>query len=702
VGRQAAVAVARIAFSRDDAPAALAALRSVPVAGLPPAGVYLLGLAREETGDREGALSAYARYGSQLPVMSDVAAMARGNVLFALDRFDEAASAYDNAFASTPDDTTRFVAALRKGNCVLRTAGLTETLGAYATAYAAAADDDQRGQALAGQLAAYVAAGDPGGAERMRRRLVRELPESAAAAVALSDLEASSVPPTAPEAAAVDVAQGRYAVAAARLRAALDSLSGPQPELRLRLARALDAAGEANAALAALQPLRDTAPSPDLAWLQAELIRELGRTGEVESAYRQFAQDFPADSRASGALWRLARSLEERDATDEAAATYADVGRRYPASAEGMEAAFRAGLLWWRDGDGVRAEAQWSTLRDAGADQTRSRALFWLGRLHFDAGDTAGARNLWESARGADPGGFYALAAEARLSGATNAAGAARPLHATDVTEGPAIDEAELARWLSDGVPGFTPEAWDASRARVAAMVDVQRAAAWWEIGERKIAVKTLHRAVDALSASPPDEAVLAAWADERSFHDVAISAATRAMSSVAAPAPPAVDRLRYPTPYRAIAEGEARHAGLSTALLYGLVRQESRFEPTAVSSVGARGLTQVMPATGRSIAAQLGMPSFEIGMLDDPAVALRFGAFYVSAQLTDEEGGMWRALAAYNGGPGNASRWWSAADGDPELFVELIDFAETRRFVRLVTENVRMYERLYPELGGK
>jgi soluble lytic murein transglycosylase len=74
----------------------------------------------------------------------------------------------------------------------------------------------------------------------------------------------------------------------------------------------------------------------------------------------------------------------------------------------------------------------------------------------------------------------------------------------------------------------------------------------------------------------------------------------------------------------------------------------------------------------------------------------LRFGASYLAQQLERFDGRPLPALAAYNGGPGNASRWLAAADGDSDLFAEVIDFSETRRYVRLVTEHRAQYERLY------
>ncbi len=90
--------------------------------------------------------------------------------------------------------------------------------------------------------------------------------------------------------------------------------------------------------------------------------------------------------------------------------------------------------------------------------------------------------------------------------------------------------------------------------------------------------------------------------------------------------------------------------------LLLALVRQESSFNADAVSSAGARGLTQVMPATGAAVAASLGI-DWRPESLFEPETSLRFGAGYLAAQLERFDGNVLAALAAYNGRPVNAQR---------------------------------------------
>ena len=128
------------------------------------------------------------------------------------------------------------------------------------------------------------------------------------------------------------------------------------------------------------------------------------------------------------------------------------------------------------------------------------------------------------------------------------------------------------------------------------------------------------------------------------------------------------------------------------------MIRQESFFDPAAGSPAGALGLTQVIPATAQEIAQQLGRQDFSVSDLFRPSVAIEFGAHYLASQVQFFDGNLYFALAAYNAGPGMALSWSEEAAGDIDLFQELIQFAETRTYVKIVLENYAVYRFLYGE----
>lgn len=149
--------------------------------------------------------------------------------------------------------------------------------------------------------------------------------------------------------------------------------------------------------------------------------------------------------------------------------------------------------------------------------------------------------------------------------------------------------------------------------------------------------------------------------------------------------------RAAYPIP-RWRPEG-----GFSTdrALVYALMRQESNFNPAAVSRAGARGVMQLMPATARFVARSSGFPG-GAAHFKRPEVNIALGERYLEMLLADDSVGpdLFLLTAAWNGGPANVERWRreSQVYDDPLLFIETIPFGETRAFIEHVLANLWIY----------
>ena len=151
-----------------------------------------------------------------------------------------------------------------------------------------------------------------------------------------------------------------------------------------------------------------------------------------------------------------------------------------------------------------------------------------------------------------------------------------------------------------------------------------------------------------------------------------------------------AFDSAAYPIP-RWRPEG-----GFSTdrALIYALMRQESNFDPRAVSRAGARGVMQLMPATARYVARAAGLAG--VAHLSRPESNMALGQKYLKMLLADEnvDGDLFRLAAAWNAGPGNLERWRRDPQTakDPLLFIETIPSGETRTFIEHVLANLWIY----------
>jgi soluble lytic murein transglycosylase len=160
--------------------------------------------------------------------------------------------------------------------------------------------------------------------------------------------------------------------------------------------------------------------------------------------------------------------------------------------------------------------------------------------------------------------------------------------------------------------------------------------------------------------------------------------------------APPFIGRLAYPVYYADLILPLAEQYGYDPLLQFSLVRQESLFESFARSGAAAQGLAQVIPDTGAYIAQRLAWPNFVNEDLYKPYVGLAFGAYYLDQQLRAFDGFTAAALSAYNAGPGNAAIWYEQAGDDHDLYLETVNFAETRLYIERIYTGYVVYRFLY------
>jgi soluble lytic murein transglycosylase len=198
-----------------------------------------------------------------------------------------------------------------------------------------------------------------------------------------------------------------------------------------------------------------------------------------------------------------------------------------------------------------------------------------------------------------------------------------------------------------------------------------------------------------------PAAMALSEIAARRGAHDASIryikKFATGYLTIPLEAAPDRFWRLAFPMPYRAPLESHSRSQGLDPYLVAALIRQESEFNPKAVSRARAYGLTQVLPSTGRQLSRRVGITGFSPAMLFQPEVNLKLGTYYLKT-LLDQQNGKWeQTLASYNAGKSRADEWstW-ATYREPAEFIETVPFTETRNYIQIVLRNADVYRRLY------
>jgi soluble lytic murein transglycosylase len=152
-----------------------------------------------------------------------------------------------------------------------------------------------------------------------------------------------------------------------------------------------------------------------------------------------------------------------------------------------------------------------------------------------------------------------------------------------------------------------------------------------------------------------------------------------------------------WPTPFADLVAAVSETQHIDPALLNAVMREESGFRPKVVSTVGARGLTQIMPATGERLATSLGLVDFDSDDLFEPADNLLLGAHYLSGLMEQFEGRVSAVVASYNAGPEAVARWIEERpDEEDDEWVEAIPYDQTRKYVKRVLRSRQVYRVLY------
>lgn len=656
------------------------------------------------------AISLYETYLSGEAVLADMVYEWIGDCHAQDSDLDAARLAYQQALAATADRGMQVSLREKIAGLYLAQADYDSVLGEYAAILDVARIDSYRAkiQYLIGQ--ALAAAGRTEEALAAYQRVMDSYPESEHAYLSLIELVDATVEVDEYQRGLVDYYAGAaYPDAYGAAIRAFDRFLASKPAERADSAlyykaASLRALSQFEAALEALDALIADYPQSEWlarAWLdRAATLAAMGESDRAVKVYQDLAAFFPADERAPTALMRAARLREDEGAYDEAAGLYQNLQVDFPGFENADEALWRSGLSLYRIGALDRAGAIWQSLVDKyPASPYYAKGLYWLGKLAAQDGSPAGADH-WDRLIAQAPGNYYALRVEQIRAG--DSLTATRLI--TDAIEPPPWDaaqaEKEIVAWLRSWVelPAGTarlslPEAVTGRR-------DFRQGEALLAAGLRREALAAFDGVRESAWGSPVRLAQLSIYFREQGLYGFAARTASRLVGlwpgGKMADAPGELQRLAYPLAYADLLSAEAGARNLDPLLLAALIRQESLFEPVAESYAGARGLGQVMPATGTGIANSLKMGDFVLDDLYRPHISILFGAFYLRAQMDRFDNQILIALAAYNGGPGNTLRWLEAGGEDLDLFVEVITATQSRLYLQRVYEQYLIYERLY------
>ncbi len=542
---------------------------------------------------------------------------------------------------------------------------------------------------------AFAASGDRVSAAVYYQHVYYGFPLSAEASQAESELNGlraelgDSYPPAMPNAmlgrALKLLKSGSPARAKKELEAIAPKLGGEDRDVaRVRIGVADYEAKDTLAAKRYLESLEVSAPEADAERLSYVTLcaRRLKNQDEVHATLDKLARLYPQSK------WRLEALIS--DANSHLIVNELEVYEPlYRACYESFPKDPQAAVCHWKVAWGHylrrrpdAAEMLRAHLRLFPASEDSSAALYFLGRLAEAADDKASARAYYDEIVREYPNYYYTVLARDRQA-------------QVEVKPSPTVNDFLKSVGFPQRMRKISFEANPAARLRIerARLLALAGFDDWAE-GELRFGAQTedqpqvmaFELAMLSAQKSSPDQAM-------RYIKRYASGYLYLPLDS----APAEFWKLAFPMPYRDDMERYAKQNGLDPFLMAALIRQESEFNPKAVSRSNARGLTQILPGTGRELSRRLKVKAYTTARLFQPVVNLELGSFYLKS-IVDSLGGHFEAaLAAYNAGPSRARSWLSWGEfREPAEFIETVPFSETRAYIQTVLRNADVYRRLY------
>jgi len=550
---------------------------------------------------------------------------------------------------------------------------------------------------------AYAAAGDPAKAVAVLRHLYYTLPLSFEAGVADGELQKlAATPGISPPSFGDRKNRADMLAHAKRYPEAVDAYRGllneatptDRPSIQLSLADALRHSGQEREAKRLLDSVSVT--TPEVAAQRLYDIGEMQRGANDDDAYLKTVADIRAAAPTSPwldqALLNAANIYLLRKDYDKTIDSFRELEQRFPGSPRAPYSHWKVAWLSLRQGRTAEAKQGFDQQIVLYPESSEvPAALYWRARLAEEDGDVAMASAYYQKISERFRNYYYGPLARERMSklsagspgnGGSSGSQSDPPHyaildHLSPISSLPAISDAtvpddnlriEKARLLENGglLDFSLRELKAAAEETKGDWLPAETARMYEDAGRYDLAVETLKRAIPNYFALDLPSLPRACWEG------------------------------LFPRPYWNDLKRFASANALDPYMVASLIRQESEFNPNAVSNKNALGLMQLLPKVGKGVAKQQKLKHFSAPQLFTPAVNLQLGTKYFRA-MVDEFGGFEYALAAYNAGDDRVHDWQSQGKyRDVQEFVESIPFTQTREYVQAIMRNANVYRQLY------
>ena len=448
-------------------------------------------------------------------------------------------------------------------------------------------------------------------------------------------------------------------------------------------------------AVAELGRVSDRTPElrAEALYRQADALRRASRSAESSVAVDRLLVQYPKSHWSAEALYDLASYFNKQGHDADASNRYRQLLSSYPKSEHAAEASYNLGWVAYHAknyADAARILEQHLATYRYPDTKFIGEASLWAAKSEERLGHQTRALALYDFVSERYPYGYHGYIAQARASALRKSNPSINPQEAK-----PGSD---LER-IRANVTYFetVKETADGSEAgRLSKANDLET------IGLDELAIRELNKALEAFPTSPRINLRLAELYSRKGEPFQATLVLRKSYPDLYSYRESDLSReaweIFFPMVAWSTLKQEAKRYGIDPYIAAGLIRQESVFNPNAISRVGARGLMQLMPATGQLISKRQGTGAITAADLYNPVLNIKLGMNYL-AQMIGEFGRIEYAAAAYNAGPGRAQRWIAERGTmDIEDWIENIPFSETRGYIQGVLRYAANYRRFYKE----
>jgi len=414
-------------------------------------------------------------------------------------------------------------------------------------------------------------------------------------------------------------------------------------------------------------------------YLQSELARNMGDTDQHDAFVQQLMAQYPHSRWLEEALYSGGNMYLIRQGDAKAIDDYLALVQHFPSSIYAPNAHWRAAWLCYRQRrypDAARLMDEQIMQYPAG-NQVPG-ALYWRARLYEDIEHNYGqALNYYNKLNESYVNSYYAGLARQRI---VEIGPRPEVPPATALASVPPVENPELTDVLPENDPHLIKARLLANAALneyIRPEIQLSDTSSEWgafaeaeiyeSFGESTRALQAMKRSKIPFLSLPVKDVPMAYW------------------------------QILLPRPYWTTLENDARANGLDPYLVAALIRQESEFNPGAVSRANAYGLMQLLPSVGKSLSKKDGQRHFKTNDLLDPTINLQLGTQDLRKSIDHYGGQVDYALAAYNAGDSPVHQWISVNNyKDIAEWVESIPYTETREYVQAIVRNRELYQQVY------